>query len=176
MVFLMVYCSKLHQFNLHQLCGLVCLHNFKSVENALLHQGLCLMWLKVKIFSLGAILHYSMISDCLTLRLLQHINLLSQKVVDELWAKGAIELSTIGTGFDSNVFVIPKHTGGLQPIFNLNWFSCCMHIPTFKTTTIRQVWQLIQQGYYTFSVHCRDCLYTLYTYASSSIFTVCLEK
>ena len=38
-----------------------------------------------------------------------------QKEVDELLAKGAIEPSSGGAGFYSSVFVVPKHTGGLQP-------------------------------------------------------------
>ena len=42
-----------------------------------------------------------------------------QKEVDELLARGSIEPSTGGTGFYFNIFVVLKHTGGLQPIFNL---------------------------------------------------------
>ena len=36
-----------------------------------------------------------------------------QKEVDELLAKGAIEPFTGGTGFYSNVYVVPKHAGCL---------------------------------------------------------------
>ena len=36
-----------------------------------------------------------------------------QKEVDELLAKGETEPSSGGAGFYSNVFVVPKHTGGL---------------------------------------------------------------
>ena len=36
-----------------------------------------------------------------------------QKKVDQLLAKGAIELSTGGAGFYSNVFIVPKCSGGL---------------------------------------------------------------
>ena len=36
-----------------------------------------------------------------------------QREVDELFPKGAIELSSGGAGFYSNMFVVPKHTGGL---------------------------------------------------------------
>ena len=39
-----------------------------------------------------------------------------QKEVDELLAMGVIEPSSGGAGFYSNMFVVPKHTGGLQPI------------------------------------------------------------
>ena len=37
--------------------------------------------------------------------------------VQELLTKGAIEPSSGGAGFYSNVFVIPKHMGGLWPIY-----------------------------------------------------------
>ena len=42
-----------------------------------------------------------------------------QKEVDELPAKEAVEQSSGGAGFYSSVFVVPKHTGCLQPILNL---------------------------------------------------------
>ena len=71
-----------------------------------------------------------------------------QHEVNGLIAKGAIEPSTGGAAFYWNLFVVPKHTGGLWPILNSKEFNCYMHIPTFKMHTIRQVWQLIQQDYY----------------------------
>ena len=45
-------------------------------------------------------------------------NSISQKEVDELLAKGVNEPSTGGAGFCSNIFVVPKHMGGLHPILN----------------------------------------------------------
>ena len=75
-----------------------------------------------------------------------------QKVVDELLAKGAIEPSSGGAGFYSSVFVVSKHTGGLQPILNLEHFNCYMHIPSFKMSTITHVQQLIQHDDYAFSI------------------------
>ena len=42
-----------------------------------------------------------------------------QKEVDELLIRDATDPLNDGTGFYLNVFVVPKHTGGLQPIFNL---------------------------------------------------------
>ena len=66
-----------------------------------------------------------------------------QKAVDELLAKGAIEPSSDGAAFHSNVFVVPKHTNGLWSILNLKQFNHYMHIPTFKMPTIRHVWELI---------------------------------
>ena len=79
-----------------------------------------------------------------------------QKEVDELLAKGAIELSLGGAGSYSSVFVVPKHTGGLRPILNLKHFNHYMHIPSFKMPTIKHVWQLIQQGVYAFSIDLQD--------------------
>ena len=52
--------------------------------------------------------------------------------------------------------VVPKHTGGLQPIFNLKWFNHYLHIPSFKMPPIRHVWQLIQHGDYAFSIDLQD--------------------
>ena len=42
-----------------------------------------------------------------------------QKEVDELLAKGANGPLTGGAGFYSNVFVVPKCTGGIQSIISL---------------------------------------------------------
>ena len=82
-----------------------------------------------------------------------------QKEVDELLAKGAIEPSSGGAGFYSSVFVVPKCTGGLQPILNLKRFNCYMHIPSFKMPTLKTVRQLIQQGDYAFSIDLQDAYY-----------------
>ena len=71
-------------------------------------------------------------------------------------AKGAIEPSTDGAGCQSNTFVLPKFTGGVLSILNLKQFNHCIYIPAFKITTIRQSWQLIQQGNYAFSVDLQD--------------------
>ena len=79
-----------------------------------------------------------------------------QKEVDELLAKGAIEPSSGGAGFYSSVFVVPKHTGGLCPILNLKCFNSYMHIPSFKMPTLKNVWQLIQQGDFAFSIDLQD--------------------
>ena len=50
-----------------------------------------------------------------------------QKEVQELLAMGAIERAIGGAGFYSNVPMIPKHSGGLQPTLNLMQFTCYMH-------------------------------------------------
>ena len=47
---------------------------------------------------------------------------------DEHLSKGAIEPSSGGAGFYFSVFVVPKCTGGLQPILNLKQFNHYLHI------------------------------------------------
>ena len=54
------------------------------------------------------------------------------------------------------MFVVPKHSGGLQLILNLKHFNHYMHIPSFKMPTIRHVLQLIQHGDYAFSIDLQD--------------------
>ena len=56
----------------------------------------------------------------------------TQNEVNELLSKGAVEPCSAGAGFCSSVFVIPKHTGGLWPIFSLKQFNYYLHIPSFK--------------------------------------------
>ena len=85
-----------------------------------------------------------------------------QKEVDELLAKDVIEPSTDGTGFYFNVLVVPTCMGGLYPILNLKQFSHYMQIPIFKMPTIKQVWQLIYQGYYVFSIDLKDAYLFFY--------------
>ena len=77
-----------------------------------------------------------------------------QKEVDELLAKGAIEPSFGGVGFFSSVFVVPKHTYGLQPILNIKCFKRYLHIPSFKMLTIRCV-AAYSAWYYAFSIDYR---------------------
>ena len=98
-----------------------------------------------------------------------------QKAVDELLSKGAFEPSSGGAGFYSNVFVVPKHTGGLQPTFNLKQFNHYLHIPSFKMPTIRHVWQLIQHGDYTFSLISRMLIY-IFLLLSIIIFMIHLAQ
>ena len=79
-----------------------------------------------------------------------------QKEVDELLAKGAIEPSFVGAGFYSSMFVVPKHTGGLCPILNLKCFNHYMHIPSFKMPSLKNIWQLIWQDDFAFSIDLQD--------------------
>ena len=67
-----------------------------------------------------------------------------------------IEPCSGGSVFYSSMFVVPKHTGGLQPILNLKHFNHYMHVSSFKRPTIRHVWQLIQHGDYAFSIDLQD--------------------
>ena len=82
-----------------------------------------------------------------------------QKKVNELLAKGAIEPSSGGAGFYSSVFVVPKFTGGIQPILNLKCFNYYLHIPYFKMPTIRHVWQPIQCGDFASFIDVRDAYF-----------------
>ena len=50
----------------------------------------------------------------------------TQKEVDGLLSKGAIEPLTGSASFYSNVVVVPKCTGGLQLILNIKQFICYM--------------------------------------------------
>ena len=79
-----------------------------------------------------------------------------QREVDKLLAKGAIEPSSGGASFYCSMFMVPKHTGGLQPILYLKHFPHYMHIPSFKMPTLKHVQQLIQHGDYAFSIDLQD--------------------
>ena len=79
-----------------------------------------------------------------------------QKEMDEIIAKIAIGPLTGGAGFYSYVFVVPYCTGGLWPILNLKWLNCYMHIPAAMMPTIRQIWELIPQSSYVFSIDLKD--------------------
>ena len=79
-----------------------------------------------------------------------------QKEVDELLARGTTEPSSGGAGFYSSMFMVPKHTGGLWPIFDLKHFNHYIHVPSFKIPNIRHVWQLIQHVDYVFSIDLQD--------------------
>ena len=144
-----------HPLHLHHF-RLVCFSNFWINGEALHPTGLCLIWFKATIFSLDPILPCSITFSTLMSRCLLAHHLVIQKEVDELLAKGAIELSSGGARFYSSVFVVPKHTGGLRPILNLKRFNRYMHIPSFKMPTLKTVWQLIQQGDYAFSIDLQD--------------------
>ena len=56
---MMWYCLQLHQHRLHLLCRLVLFPSFYIIGEALLPISVCLIWAKVTIFGLDAILHCS---------------------------------------------------------------------------------------------------------------------
>ena len=87
-----------------------------------------------------------------------------QKEVNKLLVKHTTEPFTGGAGFYSTIFVTLKHNGGLSPILNLTQFDHFMHIPTVKMPAIRQVWQLLQQGYYAF-FYCSQRYRFTYSYS-----------
>ena len=89
---------------------------------------------------------------------------ITQKEVDDLLAKRAIEPSFGGAGFYSNVFDFPKYTGGLWPILNLKQFNHYMYITTFKMPTMRHVQQLIQHGDCAFLIDLKDAYLFTYSY------------
>ena len=133
------------------------LFNFLITGEALLLTGMCLIWYRLTIFSLER--------SCpplfcnfwqFNVKVAAAHHPIIQKEVDELLSKEVIESSSGGAGFYSNMFVVPKHTGGLWPILYLKWFSFYLHIPSFKVPTIRHVWQLIQHGNYAFSIDLQD--------------------
>ena len=76
--------------------------------------------------------------------------------MQDFLAKLAVELLTGGAGFYSIVFMVPNQLGNLCPIPNLKPFNHYMHIPSFRMPSIKQVWQLIQQGNYAFSIALKD--------------------
>ena len=102
--------------------------------------------------------HPPLFSDfwCFNIKMAAAHHPVIQKEVDELLAKGAIEPSSGGTGFYSSMFVVPKCTGGLQPILKLQCFNHYMHIPSFKMPSLKHIWQLIQHGDYAFSIDLQD--------------------
>ena len=79
-----------------------------------------------------------------------------QKEVNKLLAKGTTEPFDGAAGIYSNVYMVPKYMDGLWLILYLKWSNCYMHICAFKMLTIRQVWQPIQQGNYTFCIELKD--------------------
>ena len=64
--------------------------------------------------------------------------------------------STGGAGFYSNVFVVPRYTGGLWSILNLKQINHNMNLSTFKMHSIRQVQQHVWQEGYAFSIDYKD--------------------
>ena len=147
-------CSPQPPYHLHlQFFRLVCFSNFLINGKALHLTGLCLICCRVTIFSLGCCPPLFHNFQQFNVSVAVAHNAIIQKKVDELLAKGAVEPSFGAAGFYSSVFVVTEYIGCLWPILNLKHFNCYMHIPSFKISTIRHVWQFIQHGDYSFSIN-----------------------
>ena len=118
--------------------------------------GLCLISFRDTIFSLGSFLPCSINFWQFNVKAAAAHHPIIQKEMDELHSKGVIEPSSGDAGFYSSMFVVPKCTGGLWPVLNLKQFNLYLHIPSFKMSTIRHVWQLIQHGGYAFFIDLQD--------------------
>ena len=146
-------------YHLHlQFFRFVCFSDFLINGEALHLTGLCLIWFGVTIFRLGPILpcscnfqtvqcqgscssssHYSegCWMSCLLRKQLNHLLVVLVSILACLWF-----LSILGVAS--------------SPYCNLKHFNCYMHIPSFKLSTIRHVWQLIQHSDYAFSIDLQD--------------------
>ena len=71
-----------------------------------------------------------------------------------LLAKDAVEPFMGGSSFSK--VCVPKCRGGLQSSHNHNPINHYVQIPSLKMPTVRQVWQLIQQGDYSLSIDPKD--------------------
>ena len=139
-----------------QLFRLVCFTNILINGEELHPTGLCLIWFGGHHLQLRS--HPPLFHDFwqFNVKATAAHHLVIQREVDELLANGATVPSSGGAGFYSSMFVVPKCTGGLQPILNLKHFNHYMHIPSFKIPTLKHVWQLIQCSDYAFSIDLQD--------------------
>ena len=100
MVFLRWYSLQPHHHHLHPLCRFVYFHRFFISGVTLLPIGLCLIWLQVTIFNLGATPLFHNFRWFNTKATMAHHPII-QKEVDEMLAKYSTEPSTGGVGFYS---------------------------------------------------------------------------
>ena len=121
---------------------------YRLMEEHYFQKGLCLVWWKAIISSLGPSLHCSVIFTGSSSSYLEGSA--------GGFSQGAIGLSTGCPVFYSNVFMVPKHSGSLHPILSLKQFNCYMHTPFFRIPTIKKVKQLLQQGDYAFFIDRKD--------------------
>ena len=162
MAFLMCWSLQLHQYNLLPLCRLVHFLKFWINEEALPPTGLCLICLKVTIFSLCAVLFYSIILNSLTLKMLQLFILLLRRRWISYQPGVPVNHVLVVLTFTQMFFVVPKSTSGMWPILNLMQLSCYIHIPTCTKPATRQVWQITHQSDFSFSINLKDtCLHIL---------------
>ena len=141
-----MFCSlQLHQHHLYLQYRLMHIYSLQFNGETVLPIGVCLISLKVTIFSLGAIIHYSVIIKWFNIQVATAHHPVIQKELDEILAQWTIEPLTVGADIYSNVFVVSKHTGSLQSIFNLKQFNHYIHIPTFKMPTVSKVCHLFSK-------------------------------
>ena len=70
---------------------------------------------------------------------------LTDKEVEDLLRKGAIEPCCRAPGFYSKVFLVPKKGGKLRPVTNLEPLNSFITAPHFQMTTLKDVFQLLQK-------------------------------
>ena len=149
-------CYSLHSLHIHLFCRLVLLQNSWVSREALLPIALCLLWSGLNIFSLGVTLLLFHKFKWFNVHATPAHHCIIQMEMDEFLAKGAIDPSSGGAGFYSNIFVTPNCMSGYHPILHLRQFNYCMYIFTFKIPDIRQVCMLIEQENYALSIDIKD--------------------
>ncbi|KAG2222132.1 hypothetical protein INT45_007568 [Circinella minor] len=81
---------------------------------------------------------------------------LINKEISLLLKKNAIEEATSENGFLSTLFTIPKKTGDLRPVLNLQPLNQYIPKRPFKVETMQQVCHMIQQGDWLTSIDLQD--------------------
>ena len=78
----------------------------------------------------------------------------TDRKIKQLLKEDCIEqISKIDTsGFESNIFVVPKHDGGFHLILNLKKFNKFLHVKKFKMDQIQDLLNLIKPGDYAVSL------------------------
>ena len=155
MVSLMCYSPQPHHHHLILLSMLVCFPKFRPMEEHYFQQFVLNM-VKGHHLHLGSCSSFFHYFQWFNIKAAAAHHPITQKEVDELLAKGTIELLSCDAGFLSSVYVVPKCTGGLKPILNLKQLNHYMYMPIFKICTIIHVWQLIKCGDYAFSINLKD--------------------
>ena len=90
-----------------------------------------------------------------------------QAEVADLRAKGAVEPAPSGPGFYSRHFVIPKVTGGWQPIIDLSRLNRSFLVSSFHMETAASVLQSLCQGDWMVSLDLQDAYLQVLVHPSS---------
>jgi len=91
------------------------------------------------------------------------------KEVSDLLTKGAIEYGS-GSGFTSQMFVIPKKTGDLRPVLNLRALNQFLPTRPFKMETVQHVCHLLNKNDFLTSIDLRDAFLHVPIHPSSHRF------